>query len=147
MDEKELAEQVIRKILGGDVFFLGNDSIMSFIEKANPRLKFERTGEKVKLRGYGGSYKLYFIKNDETFRNFSGDMVKVTGANFETLLGFFLEGERPINIHVYFIGTEFDLDKLSEMVYSLFTELGPSHVKNSRITLVCGAEHGTNKNR
>ena len=136
MDEKELAEYVIKRILDGDVFFLANDHITSLFKRKSPAVKFESTNEQVKLRGFDGTYKLYFIKKDENLRRFSIDMVKGAGANFETLLGFLLEGDRQLNVHVYNIGSGFDLDKLSEMIYSLFTEFGKDHIKKSQVTII-----------
>lgn len=129
MDEKELAEYVIQRILDGDVFFLTNDHITSLLKETSPTVKFESTNEQVKLRGFDGTYKLHFIKKDEEFKKYSLGMVMGAGANFETLLGMFLEGQRPAHIHVYYIGSGFDLDKLSEMIYSLFTELGQDIIK------------------
>lgn len=136
MNEKELAEYVIKRILDGDVFFAGSAKAISFFEKESP-LKIERTDNKVKFRGFRGSYDLYFIKKDENLRRFSIGMVKGAGANFETLLGFLLEEiSGVIHVHVYYIGLKFDLDKLSEMVYSLFTELGEDHIKKIQITVI-----------
>lgn len=136
MDEKELAEYVIKRILDGDVFFVGNREVISFFEKESP-LKFEGTSRQVKLRGYDELYEFYFIKKDEKLRSFSRGMVKGSGANFETLLGFVLEGaSRRLNVHVYYIGSKFDLDKMSEMVYSLFTELGIDRIKKTQETFI-----------
>lgn len=131
MDEKELAEYVIKRILDGDVFFMGNDPLMSFFKAECSTLKFDYTGKQVKLRGFEGSCQLYFIKKDEEFKRYSVGMVQGAGANFETLLGVVLEGQRPVHVHVYYIGSKFDLDKLSEMVYSLFTEMGKDRIKKT----------------
>lgn len=138
MDEKELAEYVIKKILDGDVFFLANGPLMSLFKTESPTLKFDDTGKQVKLRGFEGSYPLHFIKKDEEFMSYSIGMVLGAGANFETLLGIVLEGQRPVHVHVYYIGSKFDLDKLSEMVYSLFTEIGKDRIKKTRETVLIG---------
>lgn len=136
MDEKELAEYVIKRILDGDVFFIGKTKAISFIEKEIP-FKFEGTGRQVKLRGFNDPYELYFVKKDEKFRSYSYLMVKGAGANFETLLGIVLEDvSRVIHIHVYYIGSKFDLDKMSEMVYSLFTEIGKDRIKKTQDTII-----------
>ncbi len=140
MDEKELAEYIIRRILNGDVFFAGNQELISFIKKKIP-LTFESTGRRVKLRGYNDNdpYELYFIKKDEKFQSYSLLMVKGAGGNFETLLGFVLEdeeGSRILHVHVYYIGSRFDLDKMSGMVYSLFTELGIDQIKKTQETFI-----------
>lgn len=136
MDEKELAEYVIKRILDGDVFFAGNPKVISFLEKEIP-LKFEDTGSQVKLRGYDDLYELCFIKKDEKFRSYSCLMVKGAGANFETLLGFVLEDvSRVIHVHEYYIGSRFDLDKMSEMVYSLFTDIGKDQIKKTQETFI-----------
>lgn len=131
MDEKELAEYVIKRIVEGDVFFMGNDPFMSFLKAECTTLKFDYTGEQVKLRGFEGSYQLHFIKKDEEFKRYSLGMVQGAGGNFETLLGIVLEGQRPVHVHVYYIGSKFDFDKLSEMVYSLFTEIGKNRIKKT----------------
>lgn len=136
MDEKELAEYIIKRILDGDVFFAGNPDLISHLEKETS-LKYEDTGKKVKLRGFNELYNLYFIKKDEKFRSYSHIMVKGAGGNFETLLGFVLEdASRIIHVHVYYIGSRFDLDKMSEMVYSLFTELGTDRIKKTQETII-----------
>jgi hypothetical protein len=136
MDEKELAEYVIKRILAGDVFFAGNPAVISFLEKKIP-LKFENTGRKVKLRGYKDLYELYFIKKDEKFQSYSLVMVKGAGGNFETLLGFVLEDvSRAVHVHVYYIGSRFDLDKMSEMAYSLFTEIGIDRIKKTQEAII-----------
>lgn len=136
MDEKELAEYVIQRILDGDVFFIGKTNAISFIKKQIP-LKFDGTGMQVKLRGFDDPYELYFIKKDEKFLSYSMLMVKGAGANFETLLGIVLEDvSRILHVHVYYIGSKFDLDKMSEMVYSLFTEIGKDHITKTRDTIV-----------
>lgn len=136
MDEKELAEYVIKRILDGDVFFLANDHITSLFKRESPTVKFEFTNEQVKLRGFDERYILHFIKKDEELKKHSINMVKGAGGNFETLLGFFLEGDIPLNVHVYYIGSKFDLDKLSEMIYSLFTEFGKDYIKKSQSTII-----------
>lgn len=136
MDEKELAEYVIKRILDGDVFFIGKTRAISFIIKELP-LKFEGTGRQVKLRGFNDHYELYFIKKDEKFQSYSRLMVKGAGANFETLLGIVLEDvSRILHVHVYYIGSKFDLDKMSEMVYSLFTEIGKDHITKTQDTII-----------
>lgn len=136
MDEKELAEYVIKRILDGDVFFIGKTNAISFIEKEIP-FKFESTGRQVKLRGFNDPYELYFVKKDEEFQSYSRLMVKGAGANFETLLGIVLEDvSRVIHVHVYYIGSKFDLDKMSEMVYSLFTEIGKDHITKTQDTII-----------
>ena len=48
------------------------------------------------------------------------------------MFGFYFEHGIPIKVHVYYIGKEFNLDKLSEMVYSLFTD-SKDHVKARKI--------------
>ncbi len=55
------------------------------------------------------------------------------GANWETLFGFYFEEDIPIKVHIYFIGKEFDLDKLSDMIYSLFTDTEEDHIKINKI--------------
>jgi len=136
MDEKELAEYIIKRILDGDVFFAGYPQVISFLKKETP-LNFEDTGKKVKLRGYDELFDLYFVKKDEKFRSYSAIMVKGAGGNFETLLGLVLEDvSRTIHVHVYYIGSGFDLDKMSEMVYSLFTEIGKDRIKKTQETII-----------
>lgn len=136
MDEKELAEYVIKRILDGDVFFAANPDVISHLEKELP-LKYEDTGLQVKLRGYKDLYELYFIKKDEKFRSYSSVMVKAAGGNFETLLGFILEDVlRTIHVHVYYTGSKFDLDKMSEMVYSLFTEIGKDCIRKTKEAII-----------
>ena len=139
-DEKELSEYVIKRIVDGDVFFLGNDGIISMFEECNENAKFERTRYlDVKARGYDDRYKLYFIKKDGKLRSFASDIIKGAGANFETLIGFLFEENREKNIvevHVYYIGTKFDLDKMSEMVYSIFSHQGPDYVVVSKVSIV-----------
>lgn len=136
MDEKELAEYIIKRILDGDVFFAGCPQVISSLKRETP-LKFEDTGKNVKLRGYDELFDLYFVKKDEKFRSYSSVMVKGAGGNFETLLGFVLEdASRTIHVHVYYIGSGFDLDKMSEMVYSLFTEIGTDRIKKTQETIL-----------
>lgn len=131
--EKNLAEYVIDRILKGDIFFLGNDKIVEIQEK-DSSFKFERTDINVKLRKYGKDSKLFFLKKDEKLKNYTSDVYIPAGANWETLFGFYFEEDLPIKIHVYFIGKEFDKDKLSEMVYSLFTDDKKDHIKISQIS-------------
>jgi hypothetical protein len=130
---KMLPEYIINRILNGDVFFLGNEDIVKIQEKES-NIKFERTYINVKLRKYGKESALYFLKKDEKLKNYSSDVYKPAGANWETLFGFYVEECLPINVHVYFIGEEFDLDKLSEMVYSLFADTEKDHIKISNIS-------------
>jgi len=131
--EKKLAEYIIDRILKGDVFFLGNEEIVKIQEKESS-IKFERTDINVKLRKCDKDSTLFFLKKDEKLKNYSSDIYIPAGANWETLFGFYFEEDIPIKIHVYFIGEEFDLDKLSEMVYSLFTRDGKDHIKISKIS-------------
>jgi len=139
-DEKELSEYVIKRIVDGDVFFLGNDDIVSMLEEGNRNAKFERTRYfDVKARGYDSTYKLYFIKKDEKLRYFASDIIKGAGANFETLIGFLFEENREKNtvgVHVYYIGGSFDLDKMSEMVYSIFSNQGKNYIAMGKVTIV-----------
>jgi len=130
MTEK-IAEYIIDRILKGDVFFLGNENIVNIQEKESS-IKFERTNIDVKLRN-GKKSKLYFIKKDDKLKNYSSDVWIPSGANWETLFGFYFESGLPIKVHVYFIGTKFDSDKLSEMVYSLFTDVGKYYIKTGKI--------------
>lgn len=132
MNKDKLAEYIIGRILKGDVFFLGNEDIVKIQEKESS-IKFERTNINVKLRKYNKESKLYFIKKDDRLKNYSSDVYIPIGANWETLFGFYFEEDVPIKVHVYFIGKEFDLDKLSEMVYSLFTDIEKDYVKVSKI--------------
>lgn len=137
MEGKELAEYVIKRIVGGDVFFAGNSDAISFIQKEIPDITFECTEKQVKLRGYEERFDLYFIKKDAKFITYTGGMVMGAGGNFETLLGILLEGRsRVLRVHVYYIGSEFDLDKMSEMIYSLFTEIGNDKIKKTKETYV-----------
>ena len=115
----KIAEYVIDRILEGYVFFLGDEVIVNIQEKES-NIRFERTNIDVKLRKYNKESKLYFIKKDDKLKNYSSDIWIPSGANWETLFGFYFEPEIPIKVHVYYIGMKFDLDKLSEMVYSLF---------------------------
>ena len=131
--DKRLSEYIIDRILGGDVFFLGNENIVLMFEKENS-IKFERTGINVKLRKYDKCSTLFFLKKDETLKNFSSDVYISAGANWETLFGFYFEDDLTIKIHVYFIGKEFDLDELSEMVYGLFSDTEEDHIKISNIS-------------
>lgn len=130
MDEKELAEHVIKKILDGMVFFIAEESLIDFFEDESPD-KFERTGKEVKLRGFEGLHKLYFIKNNDHFKKHARSIVLGAGANFETLIGIIFEFSQSANCHVYWIGSGFDLDKLSDMVYTLFTESGVNKIKET----------------
>ena len=132
--EKRLSEYIIDRIINGDVFFLGNEDIVQIQEKESS-IKFERTGINVKLRKYGKDSTLFFLKKDEKLKSYSSDVYIPAGANWETLFGFYFEEDLPIKIHVYFIGKEFDLDKLSEMVHSLFTDTEKDHIKISRVSI------------
>jgi hypothetical protein len=134
--EKKLAEYIIDRILKGDVFFLGNEDIVKIQEK-NSNIKFERTDISVKLRKYNKDSMLYFLKKDEKLKDYSSDVYIPAGANWKTLFGFYFEEGLPIKIHVFFIGKEFDLDKLSEMVYSLFTNTDKDYIKISNISFKC----------
>lgn len=131
--ERKLSEYVIDRILGGDVFFLGNENIVKIQEKES-NIQFERTGIDVKLKKYGKDSTLFFLKKNEKLKNYSSDVYIPAGANWETLFGFYFEEDLPIKIHVYFIGKEFDLDKLSEMVYGLFSDTEKDHIKISNIS-------------
>jgi hypothetical protein len=130
VDEKELAEYVIKKILDGMVFFIAAEGLIDVFEDGSPS-RFERTGMEVKLRGFDGMHKLYFIKNDNHFKNHARSIVLGAGANFETLMGIIFEHSKSAHCHVYFIGSRFDLDKLSDMVYTLFTESGENKIKET----------------
>lgn len=132
-DSKKLTEYIIDRILNGHVFFLGNEDIVEIQEKESS-IKFERTGINVKLRKYGKDSMLYFLKKDKKLKNYSSDVYIPAGANWETLFGFYFEEDLPIKIHVYFIGKAFDLDKLSEMVYSLFSDTEKDHIKVSKVS-------------
>jgi hypothetical protein len=132
--EKRLSEYIIDRIINGDVFFLGNEDIVQIQEKESS-IKFERTGINVKLRKYGKDSTLFFLKKDEKLKSYSSDVYIPAGANWETLFGFYFEEDLHIKIHVYFIGKEFDLDKLSEMVHSLFTDTEKDHIKISRVSI------------
>lgn len=132
--EKKLAEYVIDRILKGDIFFLGNEDIVNIQEKESS-IKFERTDINVKLRKYNKDSTLFFLKKDEKLKNYSSDVYIPAGANWETLFGFYFEEDLIIKIHVYYVGKEFDLDKLSEMVYSLFTDTKKDHIKISNISM------------
>lgn len=132
MNKDKLAEYIIDRILKGDVFFLGNEDIVKMQEEES-NIKFERTDINVKLRRYNKESKLYFIKKDEKLKNYSSDVYIPAGANWDTLFGFYFEEDLIIKVHVYFIGKEFDLDKLSEMVYSLFTDIGKDYIKIGKI--------------
>lgn len=95
-------------------------------------IKFERTDIRIKLKKYNKESKLYFIVKDDKLKNYSSDVWIPSGANWETLFGFYFENDMSIKAHVYYIGREFDLDKLSEMVYSLFTD-SEDHIKVGKI--------------
>ena len=118
--DKQIAEYVLSRILKGDVFFLGDENIVE-IQEQESSIRFERTGIKAHLTKYDTESELFFLKKDEKLKKYSSDIWVQAGANWETLFGFFFENDLPIKVHVYFIGREFDLDKLSDMVYSLFT--------------------------
>lgn len=120
-DDKQIAEYVLNRILKGYIFFLGDEEIVK-IQENQSSIRFERTDIKVNLRKYDTESKLYFLKKDEKLKKYSSDIWINAGANWETLFGFFFENDLPIKVHVYFVGKKFDLDKLSEMVYSLFTD-------------------------
>ena len=128
----KIAEYVIDRILNQYVFFLGNEDIVK-IQENESTIKFERTDINVKLRKYNNESNLYFIKKDDKLKNYSSDVWIPSGANWETLIGFYFEANLPIRIHVYYIGKKFDLDKLSEMVYSLFTDIEKDHVKTRKV--------------
>ena len=127
-EQKELAEYVIKKILDGMVFFIAEDPLIDIFEEGSPD-KFERTGKEVKFRGFDGLHKLYFIKNNAHFKKSASSIVMGAGANFETLVGIFFEFSMSANCHAYYIGSRFDLDRLSDMVYTLFTESGVNKIK------------------
>lgn len=133
MNEDKLAEYIIDRILKGHVFFLGNEDIVKIQEKAG-NIKFERTDINVKLRRYNKKSTLFFIKKDSKLKKYSSDVYIPAGANWETLFGFYFEEDLPIKVHVYFIGKQFDLDKLSEMIYSLFTDIGKDHIKVGKVS-------------
>lgn len=123
---KKLAEIVIKRILNGDVFFAGNGFILEIEKKLD--LKFELLGE-TKLRRFKGNYKLYFIK--KSLVGFMSDTMRNSGADYETLLGFVLTKNSagiPI-VDTYFVGFKNDLDRLSYMVYSIFTNEGKSKIR------------------
>lgn len=132
MTKNKIAEYVIDRILKGDVFFLGNEDIVK-IQEDESNIEFERTNIDVKLRKYNKESKLYFIKKDDKLKNYSSDVWIPSGANWETLFGFYFEPDFPIRVHVYYIGKEFNLDKLSEMVYSLFADIGKDYIRTSKI--------------
>lgn len=134
--EKKVAEYVLDRILKGYVFFLGNDAIVN-IQESQSSIRFERTDIEVDLRKYGTKSKLYFLKKDNKLKQYSSDVWKKAGANWETLFGFFFENELPIMFHVYYIGKEFDLDKLSEMVYSIFTD-SDDCIKITKVEMIYG---------
>lgn len=140
-EQKELAEYVIKKILDGMVFIIAEDPLIYLFEDGSPS-RFERTGKEVKVRGFEGIHNLYFTKNDDHFKKRAYSIVQGAGANFETLLGIILEHSRP-HCHVYYTGDRFDLDKLNDMVYTLFTESGIDKIKETRRTVV----HYVGKNR
>lgn len=129
IDQKEIPEYVIKKILDGMVFFIAEESLIEFFEMGDSQ-KFERFGKEVKIRGFEGVHKLYFIKNDERFKQRARALVIGAGANFEALIGIFFEYNSQVPAcHVYCIGSRFDLDRLNDMVYSLFTESGEYKIK------------------
>ena len=142
--EKKLAEYIVDRILKGDVFFLGNEGIVDIQEKGS-KIKFERTDIDVKLRKYNKESKLYFIKKDEKLKNYSSNIYIPAGANWETLFGFYFEEDLPIKVHVYYIGKEFDLDKLSEMIYSLFTNIGKDYIRAGKISFMYDKDAKVNK--
>lgn len=143
MSKDKLAEYIIDRILKGDVFFLGDEDIVQLQERQS-NVKFERTdiktfnqlgliNDKIILKKYNKESKLYFIRKDDKLKNYSSDIWIPSGANWETLFGFYFESDIPIKVHVYYVGKEFDLDKLSEMIYSLFADIGKDYVKTSKI--------------
>ena len=103
------------------------------MQERQSNIKFERTGIKIVLKKYNKEGKLFFIRKDNKLKNYSSDVWIPSGANWETLFGFYFESEIPIKVHVYYVGIEFDLDKLSEMVYSLFTDIGKDYIKTRNI--------------
>jgi len=144
MNKDKLAEYIIDRILKGDVFFLGNEDIIK-IQEEESTIKFERTNIDVKLTKYNKESKLYFIKKDDKLKNYSSDVYIPIGANWETLFGFYFEEDLLIKVHVYYIGKEFDLDKLSEMVYSLFTDIEKDYIKVSNIAFKYDKDAKVNK--
>lgn len=142
--KNKIAEYIIGRILKGDVFFLGDENIVNIQEKES-NIKFERTYIDVKLRKYNKESKLYFLKKDDKLKNYSSDVYIPAGANWETLFGFYFEAGFPIKVHVYYIGKKFDLDKLSEMVYSLFTNIGKDYVKTNKIAFKYDKDSVPNK--
>ena len=132
MNKDKLAEYIIDRILKGDVFFLGDEDVVQILERKN-NIKFERTDTKVMLKKYDKESKLFFIRKDDKLRNYSSDIWIPSGANWETLFGFYFESDIPIKVHIYYIGRKFDLDKLSEMVYSLFSDSSEDHIKIGNI--------------
>jgi len=127
----EIAEYIINRILKGYVFFLGDEKIVE-IQENEDNIKFEKTDIDVKLNKYNKESKLYFIKKDDRLKNYSSDVWIPSGANWETLFGFYFENDIHMKVHVYYIGKEFDLDKLSEMVYDLFAS-SIDHIRTSKI--------------
>lgn len=141
--KNNLAEYIIDRILNGDVIFLGNEDIVKTLEQESS-IKFERTNIEVELRKYGTKSKLFFIKKDDKLREFSSDVWIPAGATWETVFGFYFENKLPIRVHVYFIGKQFDLDKLSEMVYSLFTD-SKDYIKTAKIAFKYDKDTKINK--
>src|SRR3972149_4264727 len=131
IENKKLAEYIIYRILNGDIFFLGSEEIVNILEKES--VKFERTDIGVKLRKYNKSSTLFFLKKDGKLKNCASDIYLPAGANWDTLFGFYFEEDLPIKIHVYYIGKEFDLDKLSEMIYNLFADIEKDCIKINKI--------------
>lgn len=132
MNKDKLAEYIIDRILKGDVFLLGDEDIVQLLERKND-IKFERAdieefNQPIMIKKYDKESKLYFIRKDDKLKKYSSDLWIPAGANWETLFGFYFEKEIPIKVHIYYIGRKFDLDKLSEMVYSLFTD-SEDHIK------------------
>jgi len=76
---------------------------------------------------------LFFLKKDGKLKNCASDIYLPAGANWDTLFGFYFEEDLPIKIHVYYIGKEFDLDKLSEMIYNLFADIEKDCIKINKI--------------
>lgn len=131
--EKNLAEYIITKIIAGNVFLLANEKMVK-IQEQESSIKIERTGIKVQLKKYNKDSILYFFKKDDKLKEYSSDIYIPAGANWETLFGFYIDDDLPIKIHVYFIGKRFDLDRLSEMIYSLFTD-AEDCIKTAKISL------------
>lgn len=138
-EQKELAEYVIKKVIDGMIFFIADEQLIEIFEEGTP-YKFERTGKEIKIRGFEGVHKLYFIKNNNQFKKNARSIVIGAGANFETLIGIIFEFSWTANCHVYHIGSRFDLDRLSDMVYTLFTESGENKIKEMGRRVIVSAK-------